>query len=161
LIPLADQDRTLWDRRLVAEGLALVNDAVGKGAVGEYQLQAAIAAVHDRAPRAADTDWPQILALYGLLEQMTGNPVVTLNRAVAAAMADGPSAGLALLDVVDERLAGHYRLDAVRAHLLEMAGDTEAARAHYLAAAKRTTNLPEQRYLATRAARLNVRATSA
>ena len=97
---------------------------MGKGAVGEYQLQAAIAAVHDRAPRADDTDWPQILALYGLLEQMTGNPVVTLNRAVAAAMADGPSAGLALLDTVDERLAGHYRLDAVRAHLLEMAGDT-------------------------------------
>ena len=95
--------------------------------MGEYQLQAAIAAVHDRAPHADDTDWPQILALYGLLERMTGNPVVTLNRAVAAAMADGPAAGLALLDGIDERMAGHYRLDAVRAHMLEMAGDEDAA----------------------------------
>ena len=124
-IPLAEQDRALWDRALIAEGLALVDRAVEQGAVGEYQLQAAIAAVHDRAPHADDTDWPQILALYGLLERMTGNPVVTLNRAVAAAMAEGPAAGLALLDGVDERLAGHYRLDAVRAHLLEMAGDTD------------------------------------
>ena len=117
------------------------------GRVGEYQLQAAIAAVHDRAARADDTDWPQILALYGLLEQMTGNPVVTLNRAVAAAMADGPSAGLAVLDGMDESLAGHHRLEAVRAHLLEMAGDTDAALEHYSTAASRTTNLPEQRYL--------------
>jgi RNA polymerase sigma factor (sigma-70 family) len=154
LIPLAEQDRTLWDRARIAEGLALIERAVGEGAVGEYQLQAAIAAVHDQASQADDTDWPQILALYGLLEQMTGNPVVTLNRAVAAAMADGPSAGLALLDAVDERLAGHYRLEAVRAHLLEMAGDPKAALAHYRVAASRTTNLPEQRYLATRAARL-------
>ncbi len=154
LVPLAEQDRTLWDHARIAEGLALINRVVGKGAVGEYQLQAAIAAVHDRARQADDTDWRQILALYGLLEQMTGNPVVTLNRAVAAAMADGPSSGLALLDAVDERLAGHYRLDAVRAHLLEMAGDTEAALAHYRAAANHTTNLSEQRYLATRAARL-------
>ena len=154
LMPLAEQDRTLWDRALIAEGIALLNRAVGAGAVGEYQLQAAIAAIHDRAPRAGDTDWPQILALYGLLEQMTGNPIVTLNRAVAAAMAHGPSAGLALLDAVDERLTGHYRLDAVRAHLLEMAGDTHAALALYRAAARRTTSLPEQRYLSTRAARL-------
>jgi RNA polymerase sigma factor (sigma-70 family) len=154
LIPLAEQDRTLWDQALIAEGLALVNRAVGQGAVGEYQLQAAIAAVHDRAPQADRTDWPQILALYGLLEQMTGNPVVTLNRAVATAMAQGPSAGLALLDTVDERLTGHYRLDAVRAHLLEMAGDTKAALAHYRAAARRTTSLPERRYLTKRAARL-------
>jgi predicted RNA polymerase sigma factor len=159
LIPLAEQDRTLWDQALIAEGVALINRAVGKGAVGEYQLQAAIAAVHDQAPRADDTDWRQILALYGLLEQMTGNPVVTLNRAVAAAMAHGPSAGLALLDAVDGRLTGHYRLDAVRAHLLEMAGDTQAALAHYGAAAKRTTSLPEQRYLATQAARLKMEAT--
>jgi RNA polymerase sigma factor (sigma-70 family) len=158
LIPLAEQDRALWDQGSIAEGLALVNDAVGKGAVGEYQLQAAIAALHDRAPQADDTDWPQILALYGLLEQMTGNPIVTLNRAVAAAMAHGPAEGLALLDTVDERLNGHYRLDAVRAHLLEMAGDTEAAFAHYRAAAQRTTNLPEQRYLARRAARLRMEA---
>jgi RNA polymerase sigma factor (sigma-70 family) len=160
LIPLAEQDRALWDQGSIAEGLALVDSAVGKGAVGEYQLQAAIAALHDRAPRADDTDWPQILALYGLLEQMTGNPIVTLNRAVAAAMAHGPAEGLALLDTVDERLNGHYRLDAVRAHLLEMAGDTKAALAHYRAAARSTTNLPEQQYLATRAARLRVEAAS-
>jgi predicted RNA polymerase sigma factor len=124
-----------------------------RGGGGAYQVQAAIAALHDQAPHADDTDWPQILALYGLLEQITGNPVVTLNRAVAAAMAHGPSAGLALLDEVDERLTGHHRLDAVRAHLLEMAGDTEAAYAYYGAAASRTTSLPEQRYPATRAVR--------
>jgi RNA polymerase sigma factor (sigma-70 family) len=159
LITLAEQDRTLWDQALIAEGVALVNRAVGKGAVGEYQLQAAIAAVHDQAAQADETDWPQILALYGLLEQMTGNPVVTVNRAVAAAMADGPSAGLALLDAVDERLNGHYRVDAVRAHLLEMAGDKDAALAHYRAAANRTTSLPEQRYLATQAARLKMEVT--
>lgn len=154
LIPLAEQDRTRWDQALIAEGVALLNSTLGQGKVGEYQLQAAIAAVHDRARHAADTDWPQILALYGLLERMTNNPVVTLNRAVAAAMAHGPSAGLELLDAADERLAGHYRLDAVRAHLLEMAGDDEAALAHYRAAAERTTNLVERRYLTTRAARL-------
>jgi RNA polymerase sigma factor (sigma-70 family) len=154
LIPLPEQDRALWDRSLIAEGVALIDSAVAGGAVGEYQLQAAIAAIHDQAPRAEDTDWRQILALYGLLEQMTGNPVVTVNRAVAAAMADGPSAGLALLDAVDERLDGHYRVDAVRAHLLEMAGHTDAALRHYRAAAKRTTSLPEQRYLARQAARL-------
>jgi RNA polymerase sigma factor (sigma-70 family) len=154
LIPMAKQDRTLWDRALIREGVALINGAIGKGAVGEYQIQAAIAAVHDRARRAEDTDWPQILALYGLLEQLTGNPVVTLNRAVAAGMADGPSAGLAVLETVDERLAGHYRLDAVRAHLLELAGEPQAAMAHYRAAASRTTNLPEQRYLTAQAARL-------
>jgi RNA polymerase sigma factor (sigma-70 family) len=160
LIPLAAQDRTLWDQALIVEGVALLNHAVSKGAVGEYQLQAAIAAVHDLAPHADDTDWQQILALYGLLEQMTGNPVVTVNRAVAAAMAHGPSAGLALLDAVDERLNDHYRLDAVRAHLLEMAGDTKAALAHYRAAARRTTSLPEQRYLATQAARLRMETAS-
>jgi len=158
LIPLPEQDRKLWDHALIAEGVALLNRSLGKGAVGEYRLQAAIAAVHNQASQAGDTDWRQILALYGLLEQMTGNPVVTLNRAVAAAMADGPSAGLALLDAVDERLAGYYRLDAVRAHLLEMAGDTEAALAHYRAAANRTTSLPEQRYLTTQAARLKTEA---
>ena len=156
LIPLAQQDRSLWDQALIAEGVALLNSAVERGAVGEYQLQAAIAALHDQAPQADATDWRQILALYGLLDQITGNPIVTLNRAVAAAMAEGPAAGLALLDEVDERLAGHYRLDAVRAHLLELAGDTDAALTHYRAAARRTTSLPEQRYLATQAARLNV-----
>jgi RNA polymerase sigma factor (sigma-70 family) len=155
LVPLAKQDRVLWDRELIAEGVALLDGAMGKGTVGEYQLQAAIAAVHDRAAKADETDWPQILALYGLLEQLTGNPVVTLNKAVAAAMADGPSAGLALLETVDERLAGHYRLDAVRAHLLELAGDKAAALEHYRAAAGRTANLAEQRYLATQAARLH------
>jgi predicted RNA polymerase sigma factor len=151
---MAKQDRTLWDRALIGEGVALINGTIGKGAVGEYQIQAAIAAVHDRARRAEDTDWPQILALYGLLEQLTGNPVVTLNRAVAAGMANGPSAGLAVLETVDERLTGHYRLDAVRAHLLELAGEPQAAMAHYRAAASRTTNLPEQRYLTAQAARL-------
>jgi predicted RNA polymerase sigma factor len=156
LIPLAEQDRILWDSELITRGTGLLNGAVAKGRVGEYQLQAAIAAIHDRAARAADTDWPQILALYGLLEQMTGNPVVTLNRAVAAAMAEGPAAGLAVLDALDESLAGHHRLEAVRAHLLEMAGDTDAAVQHYRAAARLTTNLPEQRYLARKAARLRI-----
>lgn len=154
LVPLAEQDRSLWDRALITEGVGLLETAMATGSVGEYQLQAAIAAVHDRAPHAGDTDWPQILALYGLLEQMTGSPVVRLNRAAAAAMAHGPAAGLALLDEVDERLTGHHRVHAVRAHLLEMAGDTEAAVAHYQEAAARTTSLPERRYLATRAARL-------
>lgn len=154
LVPLAGQDRSLWDRALITEGVGLLETAMATGSVGEYQLQAAIAAVHDRAPHAGDTDWPQILALYGLLEQMTGSPVVRLNRAAAAAMAHGPAAGLALLDEVDERLTGHHRVHAVRAHLLEMAGDTEAAVAHYQEAAARTTSLPERRYLATRAVRL-------
>jgi predicted RNA polymerase sigma factor len=157
LIPLAEQDRTLWDRASIAEGTALLNGAVAKGKVGEYQLQAAIAAIHDRAPRAEDTDWPQILSLYGLLERMTGNPVVTLNRAVAAAMVQGPSAGLAILDGMDGALAGNHRVEAVRAHLLEMAGDADAAREHYRVAAKLTTNLPEQRYLTAQAARLKAR----
>ena len=156
LVPLSDQDRTLWNRAQIEEGRALLDGAMGKPPLGEYRIQAAIAAVHDRAARADDTDWPQILALYGLLEQLTDNPVVTLNRAVAAGMAEGPSAGKALLDSIDERLAGHYRLDAVRAHLLEMAGDTEGALEHYRAAAGRTTSVPEQRYLALKAAQLRL-----
>jgi len=154
LVPLSEQDRALWDRGEIAEGTALLDRAMGKPPLGEYRIQAAIAAVHDRAERAEDTDWPQILALYGLLEQITGNPVVALNRAVAVAMAEGPEAGLVALDSVDERLAGHYRLDAVRAHLLEMAGDNEGAFEHYRAAASRTTSVPEQRYLSMKAARL-------
>ncbi len=154
-IPLGEQDRTLWDQALIIEGLELIGLAVSGGEVGEYQLQAAIAAVHDRATTAAETDWPQILALYGLLDRMTANPIVTLNRAVAAAMAESPEAGLAVLETVDESLAGHYRLDAVRAHLLELAGDTVGALAHYRVAAERTTNLPERRFLALQAARLN------
>jgi RNA polymerase sigma factor (sigma-70 family) len=157
LIPLAEQDRSRWDQRLIAEGIALMAAALARGEIGEYQLQAAIAGVHDQAARVQDTDWAQILALYGLLERMTGNPMVSLNRAIAAAMVHGPSTGLNLLDALEDRLAGHYRLDAVRAHLLEMAGDTRAAAAHYRAAAGRTTSIPEQHYLAIRAARLHER----
>jgi predicted RNA polymerase sigma factor len=123
--------------------------------VGEYQVQAAIAAVHDEAPTAADTDWPQILALYRLLERMTDNPTVALNRAVAIAMVEGPSAGLAALDELDERLAGHHRLDAVRGHLLELIGHDDAAIGHYRKAAGRTTSLVERDYLTSRAARLS------
>jgi RNA polymerase sigma factor (sigma-70 family) len=154
LVPLAEQDRRRWDQRLITEGLVLIADALTRGAVGEYQLQAAIAAVHDQALRVDDTDWAQILALYGLLEHMTGNPMVTLNRAVATAMVCGPAAGLSVLTTLDDRLPGHYRLDAVRAHLLEMAGDTAAAIIHYQQAAQRTTSAPEQRYLTLKAARL-------
>ena len=155
LIPLAEQDRTVWDRTRVAEGTALLDGTIGKGRVGEYEIQAAIAAVHDRAADADETDWPQILALYGLLEQMTGNPIVTLNRAVAAALADGPAAGLAILDGVAGRLNRHHRVDAVRGHLLELSGNTNAARDCYRAAAAGTASLPERRYLAMKAARLN------
>ncbi|HEX6921020.1 MAG TPA: sigma-70 family RNA polymerase sigma factor [Actinomycetes bacterium] len=155
LIPLAEQDRRAWDQRLITEGVALITDTLARGSVGPYQLQAAIAAVHDEAATAETTDWPQILALYGLLERVSGNPLVSLNRAIAAAMVHGPAAGLALLEALDESLAGHHRLDAVRAHLFEMAGDSEAAVAHYRAAASRTTSIPEQRYLTTKAARLS------
>jgi len=158
LIPLDEQDRTLWDRRLISEGVELITGALAKAAVGPYQLQAAVAAVHDQARRAEDTDWSQILTLYGLLERMSGNPMVALNRAIAAAMVHGPAAGLTLLEDLDSQLAGHYRLDAVRAHLFEMAGDADAAVAHYRAAAGRTTSLPEQHYLTTKAARLRAAA---
>jgi predicted RNA polymerase sigma factor len=154
LIPLAEQDRTRWDRKSIVEGLVLVSDALTRGSVGEYQLQAAIAGVHDQAVRVEETDWAQILTLYGLLERMTGNPMVTLNRAVAAAMVHGPRAGLTLLEPLDERLAGHYRLDAVRGHLYELAGDPTAALLHYRAAANRSTSIPEQNYLRIKAARL-------
>jgi RNA polymerase sigma factor (sigma-70 family) len=156
LIPLDEQDRALWDREAIAEGVALITRTLSRGSVGAYQLQAAIAAVHDEAARAEDTDWAQILALYGLLRRMTDNPMVTLSYAIAAAMVHGPAAGLALLDELDRdpRLAGHYRLDAVRAHLLERAGDHAAALTHYRAAASRTTSVPERNYLIDRAARL-------
>ncbi len=155
-IPLAEQDRSRWDRDSIAEGVGLLTDAMSRPALGPYQLQAAIAALHDEAARAEDTDWPQILALYRLLERLSDNPVVTLNRAVATAMAHGPQAGLALLEALDadDRMATHHRLDAVRGHLLEMAGDRQAAVSHYLAAARRTTSLPERRHLQARAARL-------
>lgn len=156
LVPLADQDRGLWDRRLVSEGVGLAVRALSQGPAGEYQLQAAIAALHDEAATAADTDWAQILALYGVLERMTPNPVVTLNRAVAEAMVHGPMAGLALLASLEGRLAGNHRLYAVRAHLYEMLGDTPAAMDNYRAAADRTMSLPERHYLTGRAARLAV-----
>jgi predicted RNA polymerase sigma factor len=156
LIPLDEQDRTLWDPRLIAEGITLVTRALSGGSVGTYQLQAAIAAVHDEAARPEDTDWPQILALYGLLQRMSDNPMVTLNRAIAAAMVHGPVTGLAMLEPLDsdEKLKGHYRLDAVRGHLYEMAGDHGSALRHFRAAADRTTSIPERNYLTTKAARL-------
>jgi RNA polymerase sigma factor (sigma-70 family) len=153
VVPLAEQDRSRWDRAAIAEGVALVEDALATKPVGPYQLQAAIAAVHAEAPSAEETDWPQVLALYEVLERVSPGPMVTLNRAVAVAMVRGPQAGLELLDALDE-LAGHYRLDAVRGHLLEMAGDRAAAREAYARAARGTTSLPEQRYLEQRLARL-------
>jgi predicted RNA polymerase sigma factor len=154
LIPLAEQDRTLWNQDLIAEGSKLLGFAVSRGAAGEYQFQAAIAAAHDTALRPEDTDWGEILGLYGLLERITDNPMVSLNRAIAPGMVDGPRAGSALLKPLEKPLAGHHRLHAVRAHLLEMAGDVEAAAAEYRTAASRTTSLPEQHYLTTQAARL-------
>ncbi len=156
LIPLDKQDRSLWDRDAIAEGVALVSEALSGGSVGAYQLQAAIAACHDEAERAEDTDWPQILALYGVLLRLSDNPMVALNHAVAAAMVHGPATGLELLESLDadERVAGHHRLDAVRAHLHEKAGDRQAAIAHYQAAATRTTSIPERNYLVAQAARL-------
>ena len=154
LVPLPDQDRARWDRGRITEGLALAERATAAGPLGEYGVQAAIAAVHDRAVSADATDWPTIAALYERLERMTGSPVVTVNRAVAVAMVDGPAAGLALLDAVADRLGPSHRPDAVRAHLLEMAGDIDAAVVQYRVAARRATSIPERRYLALRAARL-------
>ena len=156
LVPLAEQDRSRWDAAAIAEGVALISSALARAPIGPYQLQAAIAAVHDEAARADDTDWRQILVLYELLAQVAPSPVVTLNHAVALAMVRGPQAGLELLATLDSdgRMAGTHRLEAVRAHLLELAGDTAAARERYRAAARRTTSLPEQRYLEGRAARL-------
>ena len=154
LIPLDQQDRSRWDQASITEGSSIIAWAIARGHIGEYQLQALVAAAHDQASTAADTDWPQILGLYGLLARMTGNPMVLLNRAVAAAMVHGPGAGLALLDPLDEPLAGSHRLAAVRAHLHELDGDIDAAIAHYRAAAARTTSIPEQQYLITKAATL-------
>ena len=156
VIPLAAQDRTRWDRSLIAKGVALVSDALARGQPGPYQLQAAIAAVHDEAERAEDTDWPQVVALYTMLERMTGNPVVTLNRAVAVAMTDGPAAGLAALEPLDadERFARTHRLDAVRAHLHEMAGEADEALRLFRSAAEKTGSVPERRHLLGRAERL-------
>lgn len=156
LIPLTEQDRSVWDRAAIADGIALLTAALARGAVGPYQLQAAIAAVHDEAVSAEETDWPQILALYELLKRMSDNPMVMLNHAIAAAMVHGPAKGIELLDALDGdgRLAGHHRLDAVRAHLLEMAGDHAGARECYRVAAERATSLPERNYLRMKAARL-------
>lgn len=157
LIPLAEQDRSRWNREQINEGTALAEAALARGAIGEYQLQAAIAAVQDDAMRAEDTDWSQIVGLYGLLERITGNPLVSLNRAVAIAMVHGPKVALEHVDSLQERLAGNYRLDAVRAHLLEMSGDSAAAVQHFETAAKRTANLPERDYLIAKAAKLRSR----
>jgi predicted RNA polymerase sigma factor len=156
LIALEQQDRRLWDRALIEEGVALVTRTLKMGSIGAYQLQAAIAAVHDEAARAEDTDWPQILSLYGVLKRMSDNPMVALNHAIAAAMVQGPDAGLDLLKTLDadERIQGHYRLDAVRAHLHERAGRRDQAISHYRAAAEKTTSIPERNYLNTQAARL-------
>ena len=156
LIPIDKQDRTLWDRAEISEGIELLTAALSKASVGLYQLQAAIAAVHDEAARVEDTDWPQILALYELLKRVAPGPMVTLNHAIAAAMVHGPAKGLELLQALDTdpRLAGHYRLDAVRAHLFEKMGNHEAAIQHYRIAAAGTTNMPERNYLITQAARL-------
>jgi RNA polymerase sigma factor (sigma-70 family) len=156
LVPLAKQDRALWDRELIREGVELVTETLARAPIGPYQVQAAIAALHDEAPSADDTDWPQILALYEVLERLSPNPMVTLNRAVAVAMVHGPQAGLHLLETLDddERVAAHHRIEVVRGHLLEMDGDHAAAISSYRTAARRTTSLPERRYLEGRAARL-------
>ena len=162
LIPLSEQDRTLWDRSKIAEGVALLSEALPKGSIGPYQLQAAVAAVHDEAESWERTDWPQIAALYSLLGRIADNPMVKLNYAVAVAMVDGPATGLTLLDQLeaDGRLTGHHRFYGVRAHLLERSGDTEAALADYQRAAAGTTSLPERDYLLTQAARLRESAQS-
>jgi RNA polymerase sigma factor (sigma-70 family) len=157
IVPLADQQRNLWDTAAIAEGQAILTRTLGTGPAGPYQLQAAIAALHDEAPTAQATDWPQILALYDVLTTVAPGPVVTLSRAVALAQVHGPRAGLAVLGTLDtdERMAHNHRVEAVRAHLLEQAGDTATARESYLRAAKMTASLPEQRYLELRAARLH------
>jgi predicted RNA polymerase sigma factor len=159
LVPLAEQDRSLWDAEAIAEGVSLITHALATSPIGPYQLQAAIAAVHDEAERAEDTDWRQILGLYDILQGIAPGPMVTLNRVVALAMVDGPKAGLEALAAAetDPALAGHYRVDAVRAHLLEFTGEHKAALHHYRRAARRTTSLPEQRYLESRAAAGEVR----
>jgi RNA polymerase sigma factor (sigma-70 family) len=156
IVPLAEQRRDRWDAAAIAEGQALLSRTLGGGPIGPYQIQAAIAALHDEAATAAATDWPQILALYDVLARVAPGPVVTLSRAVALAMVHGPVAGLAALGTLDadDRLAFTHRLEAVRAHLLEQAGDPDAARESYLRAARMTASLPEQHYLTRRAARL-------
>jgi predicted RNA polymerase sigma factor len=160
LIPLDKQQRELWDKRAIAEGVDLVTRSLARGTVGAYQIQAAIAAIHDEAETAEQTDWPQILGLYGLLRRISDNPMVGLSHAVAAAMVHGPRTGLTLLAELDTetQLAGHHRLYAVRAHLLEMAGDAAGAVSHYHQAANLTTSTPERDYLLLRAAQLRASA---
>jgi RNA polymerase sigma factor (sigma-70 family) len=157
IVPLTEQDRTLWDADEIAEGVALVTGSLASKPLGPYQVQAAIAAVHDEAERVEDTDWRQILALYGVLQRIAPGPMVALNRAVALAMVEGPEAGLDALDAisVDDRVNASHRLESVRAHLLEMNGDTEAARNAYVDAARRAVSIPERRYLISRAVRLS------
>ncbi len=157
LIPLAEQDRSRWDARAIAEGVTLITETLASRPVGPYQLQAAIAAVHDEAASAQDTDWPQILVLYELLGNVAPGPMVTLSRIVALAMVSDPWTALAELETAtaDPTLAAHYRVDAVRAHLLDMAGEREAAGETYRSAARRTRSIPEQRYLNERAAQLS------
>ncbi|WP_333482060.1 DUF6596 domain-containing protein [Arthrobacter sp. B2a2-09] len=154
LVPLAEQDRRLWDSVQIAEGLELLSAVLGVGRPGPYQLQAAIAAVHAEAPSADQTDWPQILALYTVLEAVAPSPVVALNRAVAVAMVEGPRAALQLLDGLEDELKDWHRLDAVRGHLLEMSRDLVGARECLLAAARKTNSLQERRYLQVKAANL-------
>ncbi|AVT38351.1 RNA polymerase sigma factor [Plantactinospora sp. BB1] len=156
LVPLDEQDRTKWDRALVEEGTELVKASLAGPALGPYQLQAAIAATHDDATTAEETNWRQVHALYLILERIAPNPMVTLNRAIALAEIEGPSAGLALLSTLDGdgRMAGNHRLLSVRAHLLERIGDTAGAYQHYRRAAKATASLAEQRYLESRASRV-------
>lgn len=156
IIPLDEQDRSLWDKEAIAEGVRLVTEAMARGAVGSYLLQAAIAAVHDEAARAADTDWSQIVALYSVLMRMSDNPMIALNHAVAVAMARGTTEGLTLLEQLDRdpRIKGHYRLDAVRAHLLERSGKVAAALPYYEIAAQKTASIPERNYLLLKIGRL-------
>jgi predicted RNA polymerase sigma factor len=162
LVPLDEQDRTLWDREMIDEGTTLVARALSWAPLGSYQLLAAIAALHDEAPSVAATDWPQILALYDLLVAMSDNPVAALNRAVAVAMVHGPAAGLAAVDALnaDPRIAAHHRTAAVRAHLHEMCGDFEAAERQYRAAAGETRSVPERDHLLLRATRVAARRSS-
>lgn len=156
-VPLAEQDRSKWDRQAIEKGTALLARTLSKGMVGPYQLQAAIAAIHDKADRAEHTDWPQILALYGLLKRMSDNPMVALNHAIASAMVHGPQAGLKLLESLDgdKRIADHCRLDVARAHLYEMKGEYETAFTYYESAVGKSASLPERNYLAKKAASIN------
>ncbi|GIG88084.1 RNA polymerase sigma factor [Plantactinospora endophytica] len=156
LVPLAEQDRTRWDRELIDEGIELTRSALAGPALGPYQLQAAIAATHDDAATAEETNWAQVHALYLILERIAPNPMVTLNRAIALAEIEGPPAGLALLGTLDddERMAGHHRLLSVRAHLREKTGDTAGAYQDYRRAARSTASIAERRYLESRASRV-------